>query len=83
MHEAAALQADLRRAGIEPCAWVINQSLVPLELSEPLLRARRFQERRYIDEVTRIHARKTFLVPWQASIAAGIANAPPRSFEPA
>lgn len=83
VHEAAALQADLRRAGIEPYAWVINQSLAPLELGEPLLEARRFQETRYIDEVTRIHARTTFLIPWQASIAAGITNSPPRLFEPA
>ncbi len=27
VHEAAALQRDLRRAKIEPFAWVINQSL--------------------------------------------------------
>ena len=83
VHEAAALQADLRRAAIEPYAWVINQSLVPLELSEPVLVARRLQEGRYIDEVTRRHANQTFLIAWEASIASGVSNITPRLPEPA
>ena len=72
VHEAASLQADLRRAAIEPYAWVINQSLVPLKVSDPVLVARRSQESRYIDEVTCTHARRVFMVAWQATIAAGI-----------
>jgi arsenite-transporting ATPase len=83
VHEAAALQSDLRRAAIEPYAWVINQSLVPLELSEPVLVARRLQERRYIDEVARRHSNRTFLVAWEASIASGVPNITPRLPEPA
>ncbi len=39
VHEAAKLQEDLRRAEIEPFAWVINQSLVPLEVTDPTLQA--------------------------------------------
>ena len=34
VHEAAKLQQDLRRAEIEPFAWVINQSLVPLDVTD-------------------------------------------------
>jgi arsenite-transporting ATPase len=83
VHEAAALQADLRRAAIEPYAWIINQSLAPLELSEPLLVARRSQESGYIDEVMGRHAHKTFLVAWEAAIASQVPNASPRVFEPA
>ncbi len=71
VHEAAALQADLRRAAIEPYAWVITQSLVPLALTDPVLVARRTQEGEYIDEVTRTHARRAFMMAWQAAIAAG------------
>src|SRR5690606_13843447 len=37
VHEAAALQRDLRRAEIEPYAWVINQSLSPLAVTDPVL----------------------------------------------
>jgi arsenite-transporting ATPase len=73
VHEAAALQSDLRRAGIEPRAWVVNQSLAPLHVTDPLLLARRSQETRYIDEVATTHARNTFIVPWQESIAEGSA----------
>jgi arsenite-transporting ATPase len=36
VHEAAALQEDLRRAHIEPFAWVINQSLLHSGSCDPL-----------------------------------------------
>ena len=65
VHEALALQADLRRAGIEPAGWIINQSLAPLSVSNPVLAQRRKQEFRYIEEVVR-QGFRTFLVPWQA-----------------
>jgi arsenite/tail-anchored protein-transporting ATPase len=65
VHEALTLQADLRRAGIEPAAWIINQSLAPLAVSNPVLSQRRLQEYRYIEEVVR-QGFRTFLLPWQA-----------------
>jgi len=71
VHEAASLQADLRRASIEPYAWVINQSLTPLLLTDPVLSARRAQEARYIDEVGLIHGRRVFLAAWDVAIAEG------------
>jgi arsenite-transporting ATPase len=40
VHEAAALQEDLRRAGLEPFAWLVNQSLQLAGPRDPLLRAR-------------------------------------------
>jgi arsenite/tail-anchored protein-transporting ATPase len=69
VHEAAALQADLARAGIRPFAWVINQSLRGLTLSDSLLRRRREQQARYVREVLALAAR-TFMVPWTANFAA-------------
>ncbi|MEK9753364.1 MAG: arsenical pump-driving ATPase, partial [Rhodospirillaceae bacterium] len=56
VHEAAELQRDLGRAGIATYAWVINQSLAPLPVTDPVLTARRAQERRYIAEVVDEHA---------------------------
>lgn len=56
VHEAAALQADLRRAGIEPHAWVINQSMANVETAEPLLAARGQAEICYLREVVETHA---------------------------
>ena len=63
VHEAAALQQDLRRAGIEPFAWVINRSLSFLDVSDPVLLGRQGQESRYINEVHRLSKRVGF-VPW-------------------
>lgn len=51
VHEAAQLQSDLRRAGIEPFAWVANQSLSPLNVTDPVLVSRRAQENRYLTEI--------------------------------
>lgn len=42
--EATALQADLKRAGIAPWAWVVNQSLLATQTHSPLLRQRAAHE---------------------------------------
>lgn len=65
VHEAAQLQRDLRRAEIEPYAWVINQSLSPLNVTDPLLIERRRNEARYINEVVSQQAMRTALISWQ------------------
>ncbi len=51
VHEAAALQSDLRRAQIEPFAWVINQSFAESGSRDPLLAARGRGEVPFIREV--------------------------------
>jgi arsenite-transporting ATPase len=65
VHEAAALQEDLRRAGIEPFAWVINQSLLQCGSCDPLLQRREASEHRYLQEVVEKYARRTAWLPWQ------------------
>ena len=65
VHEAAALQADLRRARIEPFAWVINQSLLGCGSCDPLLQRREQAEHRYLTEVVTRHATRTAWLPWQ------------------
>ena len=64
VHEAAALQADLRRAKIEPFAWVINQSFARTNTRDPLLLVRGACERPFIQEVTHDLSRRTAIVPW-------------------
>lgn len=66
VHEAAALQLDLRRAHIEPFAWVINQSLFRSGSCDPLLQTREQAEHRYLEEVVSQHATRTAWLPWQA-----------------
>jgi arsenite/tail-anchored protein-transporting ATPase len=72
VHEAAKLQQDLRRAGIEPFAWVINQSLVPLDVTDPILRLRQQHELPFIEEVESKHASRVALIPWQLDPPAGV-----------
>jgi len=71
VHEAVQLQGDLKRAGIRPFAWVINQSLSPLALDHPLLKARRSNERRFIEEVQQ-HADRFAVVPWLSQEPTGV-----------
>lgn len=72
VHEAAVLQDDLRRADIEPFAWVINQSLCHSGTQDPLLRGRVHGEQRYLREVVETHARRTAWLPWQAEEPVGV-----------
>ena len=51
VHEAVQLQADLRRAGIEPFAWIVNQSFAGDDIRDPVLRDRGAREDRYLTEV--------------------------------
>jgi arsenite-transporting ATPase len=61
--EAANLQADLRRAGIEPWAWIINNSVAATQVTSPLLRQRAHNELREIEAVVTQHARRYAVVP--------------------
>jgi arsenite-transporting ATPase len=61
--EAASLQADLRRAGIEPWAWVVNASVAVADTRSPLLRRRAIAELREIDAVATRHAVRLAVVP--------------------
>ena len=70
--EAANLQADLRRAGIEPWAWVINNSLAASAAQSALLRQRARNEWREIDNVTSRHASRYAVVPLCAVEPVGV-----------
>jgi arsenite-transporting ATPase len=64
--EAAELQADLRRAGIEPFAWVVNASLAAAGPRDPLLAARAAAELEQIELVKTTLATRVAVVPWLA-----------------
>ncbi|AQP45606.1 arsenical pump-driving ATPase [Tessaracoccus flavus] len=57
VQEAADLQSELRRASIEPYAWVVNQSIAAARTSSPLLSARAATEAPHLTEVSRLAAR--------------------------
>ena len=70
--EAASLQGDLRRAGIEPWAWVINNSVAAAHPHSPLLRQRARNELREIDAVVTRHARRYAVVPLLSEEPVGV-----------
>jgi len=70
--EAAALQEDLRRAGIEPFAWVINRSLSGSGTRDPLLATRMNLEQAQIARVAVGLACRAYLIPWRAKPPIGL-----------
>ncbi|MBE2241640.1 MAG: arsenical pump-driving ATPase, partial [Burkholderiaceae bacterium] len=71
--EAAALQDDLRRARIEPCAWVVNRSLAASGTHDPVLAARLAGEAQQLARVTGGLAKRTYVVPWVPRPPVGVA----------
>lgn len=61
--EAAGLQDDLRRAGIEPWAWIVNNSIAATTVQSPLLCRRARNELADIEAVSTLHAKRYVVVP--------------------
>lgn len=73
-HEAKALQEDLRRANIEPYAWVINRSFAASGTNEPILISKGLFELKYIEEITNTLSKRTVLSPWVCDELVGAEN---------
>jgi len=71
VHEAARLQEDLKRAGINSYAWVINQSFCATDPKDPVLAERGRLEKRYISEVSDTLASRVALIPWRVEDPVG------------
>ncbi len=69
--EALELQADLHRAGIEPWAWIVNQSLAAARPSDPVLLARAAQEATAIARVAADGSARHAVVPLLAQEPVG------------
>jgi arsenite-transporting ATPase len=70
--EASMLQDDLRRAQIEPFAWIINASLAAAQPRDPVLRARAAAEIPLIHKVKEQLAQRVVLIPFQAEEPVGV-----------
>jgi arsenite/tail-anchored protein-transporting ATPase len=73
VHEVDRLQADLRRAGIEPFGWLINASLTTSQTTHPVLQARAAGEQTHIARVRELSAQRTWLAGWQPEPPVGTA----------
>jgi arsenite-transporting ATPase len=63
IHEAIQLERDLARADIRPFAWIVNQTLTPLDVTDPVLRSRRADEATHLKELVD-HSVHLVLEPW-------------------
>ena len=70
--QAQALQEDLRRAQIEPFAWVVNKSVLAAGTTDPLLQARLAVERKQMDRIANGLAKQTYVLPWKAKAPIGL-----------
>jgi arsenite-transporting ATPase len=71
VHEAARLQDDLKRAGIRPYAWVINQSFVGDGFRDPILVEKGSREEPYVAEVRDRLADRFVVIPWTPEAPVG------------
>jgi arsenite/tail-anchored protein-transporting ATPase len=73
VHEAAALQEDLRRAGIEPYGWIVNRSFAVSGTADPVLCSKGMGEIPYMNQVARGLARRAVISPWRSPQADQVA----------
>ncbi|MEQ1766415.1 MAG: arsenical pump-driving ATPase [Methylotenera sp.] len=72
--EAANLQVDLRRAGIEPWAWVINNSIAATVTNSPLLHQRALNELVEINAVEQQYSKRNAVVAMLKDEPIGLAR---------
>ncbi len=70
--EAVNLQNDLKRANIEPWAWVVNSSLAAAHPASPFLVTRANKELPLIEDVRDHHAKRFAVVPLEEKEPVGI-----------
>lgn len=70
--EAAALQGDLKRAGIDPYGWVINKSMAASGTRDPLLRSRLKGEHEQVDRVREHYAKRVCALEFRPEPPVGL-----------
>lgn len=70
--QAAALQEDLRRAKIEPYAWVLNRSVLAAQTKDPLLSARLQGEVKQMKRINAGLSKNLFVIPFQSEPPVGV-----------
>jgi arsenite-transporting ATPase len=70
--QAAALQEDLRRAHIEPYAWVMNRSVLAAGTQDPLLVARLEGEVHQMQKIQHGLATKVYVIPFLTEPPVGL-----------
>ncbi|MCA3450735.1 MAG: arsenical pump-driving ATPase [Rhodobacter sp.] len=72
--EAASLQEDLRRAKIEPWAWLINRAMARTGTTDPLLQRRIASEAVQVARVRRGLSQRLYLLPFSPDPLIGVSR---------
>jgi len=64
VHEAGRLQSDMNRAGIRSFGWVVNQSFLAAQSSDPVLCDRGRREEPFLEEVASTLTQRYAVIPW-------------------
>ena len=75
VHEAEQLAGDLKRAGITPFAWIVNQSWATHAVTDSVLLGRQAQELPFVERVRKELSDRVALVPWQQHDPVGVHHA--------
>lgn len=70
--QASALQEDLRRAKIEPYAWVLNRSVLAAKTKDPLLVSRLQGEVKQMQRINNGLSDNLFAIPFQSEPPVGV-----------
>lgn len=74
VYEAERLMQDLRRAGIMPKWWLVNQSMAMTATKDPILQVRAAGELLWIERVREISGHHFAVIPWHANEITGYAQ---------
>lgn len=72
VYEAARLQNDLKRAGLNVSHWIVNQSFHHIKSEHPLLAQKTKHERKWLEKINTLSNNHTVLIPWSLKEPTGL-----------
>lgn len=72
VYEAARLQNDLKRAGLNVSHWIVNQSFHHIKTEHPLLAQKAKHERKWLEKINTLSNNHTVLIPWSLKEPTGL-----------
>ncbi len=72
VYEAARLQNDLKRAGLNVSHWIVNQSFHHIKTEHPLIAQKAKHERKWLEKINTLSNNHTVLIPWSLKEPTGL-----------
>lgn len=72
VYEAARLQNDLKRAGLNVSHWIVNQSFINIKTVNPLLSQNAKHEVKWLEKINTLSNNHTVIIPWSLKEPTGL-----------